>query len=327
MRPERGAPSLPGVLDFQTLFYAIVPVFLLVAVGAGGRGLGFLPVAAEKGLTKLLIYVLYPSFILTNILGNEALGDLKTLWMAPTLGFAFVVGGMAVGWAVGRLFGLQPVARRTFGFCIGIFNYGYMAIPVTKAVFPGEGTLGLLLVFNVGVDIAIWTVGVLLLTGGWQRDSLKRLLNGPLVAMVLGLSLNSLGLGNSLPPWLMETLRALGGCAIPFGIILIGAAFWDEARSAHWLSGIQIPVLGVAAKLGLTPALMLLAAWALPIPQNLSNVLLIQAAMPCGIFPIVLARHFGGDGAVATKVVVVTTLVGLVSIPLWLKVGYAWAGP
>ncbi|MGF1448828.1 MAG: AEC family transporter [Opitutales bacterium] len=318
---------MPVVLDFQTLVYAIVPVFLLVAVGTGARGLGFLPQAAEQGLTKLLIYALYPSFILTNILGNEALNDLGTLWMAPVLGFASIAGGMALGWAVGRFFGLEPLARRTFGFCVGIFNYGYMAIPVTKAVFPGEGTLGLLLVFNVGVDIAIWTVGVLLLTGGWQRDSLKRLLNGPLIAMILGLSLNAAGLGTSLPSWLMETLLALGGCAIPFGIILIGAAFFDEARTANWLTSFKVPALGIVTKLGLIPALMLLTAWALPIPQGLRNVLLIQAAMPCGIFPIVLTRHFGGDGALATKVVVVTTVIGLVSIPLWLKAGYAWVGP
>ncbi|MGF1483847.1 MAG: AEC family transporter [Opitutales bacterium] len=315
------------MLSFETLFLTIVPVFLLVAVGTAARGAGILPHEAEKGLTKLLIYALYPSFILTNIVGNEALGELATLWVAPVLGFVSIAGGMAIGWGIGWLFRMEPLVRRTFAFCMGIFNYGYMAIPVTKAVFPGEGTLGLLLIFNVGVDFAIWTVGIVLLTGGWQRGSLKRVINGPLIAMVIGLGLNFAGLGNALPGWLLQTLQALGGCAIPFGIVLIGAAFYDEARSANWLSGVRVSILGVLTKLGLAPVLLLGMAWLLPLTQELKNVLLVQAAMPCGIFPIVLARHYNGDGSTATRLVVLTTMVGLVSIPLWLKAGYGWVGP
>jgi len=43
--------------------------------------------------------------------------------------------------------------------------------------------------------------------------------------------------------------------------------------------------------------------------------------MPCAVFPIVLARHYDGSPEVALKVVLSTTIVSLVSIPLWLSFG------
>jgi predicted permease len=88
-----------------------------------------------------------------------------------------------------------------------------------------------------------------------------------------------------------------------------------------------VAVGGITARLGLIPVLMLAIAWLLPIDQTLRNVIVVQAAMPCGLFPIMLAKHYGADTEVAARVVVLTTLTGLITIPLWLKAGYAWIGP
>jgi malate permease and related proteins len=51
---------------------------------------------------------------------------------------------------------------------------------------------------------------------------------------------------------------------------------------------------------------------------ELRRVLYIQAAMPSAVFPIILARHYGGDPATAVRVVVATSVLGLITIPLWL---------
>jgi predicted permease len=48
--------------------------------------------------------------------------------------------------------------------------------------------------------------------------------------------------------------------------------------------------------------------------------------MPAAVFPIILARQYGGDPATAVRVVVVTSLGGLVTIPLWLQAGLSWLG-
>jgi predicted permease len=57
---------------------------------------------------------------------------------------------------------------------------------------------------------------------------------------------------------------------------------------------------------------------------ELKRVLVVQAAMPAAVFPIVLARHYGGQPLVAVQVVLATTALGLLVIPLWLSLGLAW---
>ena len=46
--------------------------------------------------------------------------------------------------------------------------------------------------------------------------------------------------------------------------------------------------------------------------------------MPCAVFPIVLARHFDGSPEVALKVVLATTVISFVTMPLWVALGLYW---
>jgi len=55
-------------------------------------------------------------------------------------------------------------------------------------------------------------------------------------------------------------------------------------------------------------------------------VLLVQAAMPSAVFPVLIARLYGGNPVVATQVAIVTTLVSLGTIPIWLRAGAAFVG-
>ena len=54
--------------------------------------------------------------------------------------------------------------------------------------------------------------------------------------------------------------------------------------------------------------------------------MVIQAAMPAGIMPLVLARHFGGQPITAAQVILGTTAVGLLVLPWWIRFGLAWVG-
>jgi hypothetical protein len=55
-------------------------------------------------------------------------------------------------------------------------------------------------------------------------------------------------------------------------------------------------------------------------------VIVLEAAMPAAVFPIVMARHYGGDAATALRVVFSTSLVSLLTIPLWIRFGLKFVG-
>ena len=80
-------------------------------------------------------------------------------------------------------------------------------------------------------------------------------------------------------------------------------------------------------RLGLLPLFFLpLARW-LPVPfPELRHVIIVQAAMPCAVVPVILAKHYGGHAATALRVVLVTSAVGIVTIPVWLRLGLWFVG-
>jgi predicted permease len=53
-------------------------------------------------------------------------------------------------------------------------------------------------------------------------------------------------------------------------------------------------------------------------------VILIQAAMPAAVIPVIIAKHYGGDPGAAMRIVLVTSIAGLVTIPFWIQMGMRW---
>ena len=124
----------------------------------------------------------------------------------------------------------------------------------------------------------------------------------------------------------LATAKMLGQCAIPLGLVLIGATIADHAHEFTSARGGRAMAAACALRLGALPVLFLLLAKFLPASRELRQVILLQAAMPAGVFSIVIAKHYGGDVPTALRVVIATSLAGLVTIPLWIRVGMKFAG-
>ena len=77
-------------------------------------------------------------------------------------------------------------------------------------------------------------------------------------------------------------------------------------------------------RLLLFPAVLMVLAKVLPVSPELKRVIMVEAAMPAGIIPILIAKHYGGQPLTAVQVVIGTTVFGLVAIPLWLSFGLGW---
>jgi predicted permease len=88
----------------------------------------------------------------------------------------------------------------------------------------------------------------------------------------------------------------------------------------------NIALAACLVRLGVMPALMLCFARLLPCSVELKRVLVVEAAMPAAVFPIIMARYYGGQPLTAVQVVLSTTAAGLVACPLWIRAGFAWVG-
>ena len=147
-----------------------------------------------------------------------------------------------------------------------------------------------------------------------------------LVTLVGAVAINLSGLSPHVPDIAGSMAHSLGVCAVPIGIVVTGvnlADYLDEpAKLLHW----NVAAAACAVRLGILPALILCVARWLPCPVELKRVLVVEAAMPAGMIPIIIAQYFGGQPLTAVQVVLSTTSVGLLTCPLWIRAGLAWAG-
>lgn len=308
---------------FWEVFSAVLPVFCLVALGVGLRRLQWLTVQADHGLMQLVVQVLTPCLIIDNILDNNSLRQVENVFLPPLTGFAGIALGLAVATLASCWIGTATRSvRRTFICATGHQNYGYAALPLVILLFPGD-TTGVLFVHNIGVDIAMWSLGLIALGHAGFREW-RRLLNAPIIAIVGSLLLNAFDGGRWIPDFLRTTIRMLGLCCFPLGIILIGATMADTGRQLREPGGQRLMWIACAVRCLILPASILAIARILPLSTELKRVVVVQAAMPAAAFPIVLARHFGGDVVTAVRVVVSTSAVGLLTIPIWIKIGLWW---
>lgn len=301
----------------------MLPVYLLMIAGALFRRTGLLPREMDVPVMELVYRVMLPCFILDKILGSAVLKSGPVVIWSMSLGFGLIIAGILIGLAVGRFLGLERgTGMRTFALSAGCQNFGFTAAPVIEILW-GSGALALLFVHNMGVEMAVWSVGVMMMSGErWL--SWRRLINGPFIAVTLGLVLVALGLDEKVTGAPRAALSMMGIGAFPVAILITGCTMMDligkERPDWRVISG------SVVVRLILAPAAILCIAKWCPISIELRKVLVVQAAMPAGLSSILIARMYGGRPAVAVQVVIATTILSLITLPWIITWGSAWMG-
>ncbi|MCH2331488.1 MAG: AEC family transporter [Roseibacillus sp.] len=317
------------------ILVAVVPIYLLMVVGGGLRRARVLVPEMDQGLTKLVIHVLYPALILDKGLRAVVLRDLSVVVWAITVGFVVIVIGLMVALLVGRMIGLRKgTGWRSFTLTAGVQNYGYVAIPLLMVFFPENETavLGVLFTHSLGVELGIWTLGMFILRGK-PMQSPREFISGPIVAVVVGLLLvlarvdtlvehsELVALGFDI---FLNLLHWLGLAAFPVGLLLIGTVISDFLGKEPYC--FRVGVGSIIVRMIVMPMVILSIARFLPVIVEFKQVLLVQAAMPSAVAPIVYARHYGANPAAAMHVVVTTSVVAIISIPVTIALGRVWLG-
>lgn len=327
--------------EYWKILGSVIPLFLIMGVGAWIRRLGILNERADRTLLDMVVHLLMPCLILDHVMVNEALRQSGNLWWSPLLGFSCTVGAIGIARLAAWWWRFSQISEtRTFGFVAGIANYGYIAVPLIAMLF-GPGALGVMFLFNLGTEVAFWTVGFTSLEGRSLLGDWRRALTTPVRAVILGVMVNLLSawMGVRLddaaldaaawgwPVKLITTsIHLVGLCSIPMALLMIGATmadFWGKFHVAH---GLGVMALGTAVRNVICPLSYIGLACLLPVSAELKETLIVQAAMPAGVFTLVLARHHGGNVTVALQVIYASSAAAIVTLPMWIHFGMAWAG-
>lgn len=313
--------------DILPIFSRVMGVFLVMGVGAFARRREWLTRDADASLARLTANVLLPALFIDRILSGERFDSLLVAWVPPAIGFVTTTFGLFLALALtrrfGPLFGLHgDGTQRAFALSVGLANYGYIPLPLAQHFYP-EAEITLIL-HNVGVDLALWSVGVWVIAGGKESSTRRAIFSPPIIAVVVAVTLKQLGGVSWIPQPFLQMTGALGECTIPLGLVLSGAIIGDFVSEVRWRSAAGTVIAACGFRLLMMPLMMLGTAALLPLSLDIRQVIVLQAAMPSAVFPIVLARLYDKDTTTALRVILSTGLAGIITIPLWLYAGRLW---
>jgi predicted permease len=282
----------------------LLPVFCLVLIGYGWRVLGF-PFEREF-VARVIMNVSGPCLIVDSLAHLALPMDvfLAMLGSAIAMFITTAAAALAIVWLL-RL----PV--RSFLPALAVGNNGNLGLPLCLFAFGPEG-LGLAVAVFVTNSVGQFTMTPLLQsrTSPWRTLATTPVIYGAVIGATLLIS------GATLPAWIDTTIGLLSDLMIPLMLLALG----------NTLGGLRVQRLPFAVGMG-TARLVVGFAVALGIAELFDlegvvrGVLILQGAMPAAIFNYLFAARYDRHPDDVAGIVLMSTLVSALTLPL--LVGYA----
>lgn len=278
-------------------------------------GLGYQQ--TRKVLTSLVYYLLLPALVLA-VLWRAQLGD-RTVLIALCAA-AGVIAGMLLSLFICRVCKSQAVQTGAIILAVAFPNATYMGLPVLEATF-GTWARGIAIQYDLfACTPLLFTVGILLASRFGNSDSqhsiLRELTRIPaLWAALLAVILNVLKV--PMPSLVHGWLQLLERGVVPLMLFSIGLSL--EWRQLHVR---QLPRLLplIALRLFIVPLVVLGVVSVVGLNGDWRAAVVMEAAMPSMVLGIVISDRFDLDVGLYASAVTLTTLLSLVTLPLW----YHW---
>ena len=262
------------------------------------------------GLEKLIYYVLFPALLFNSIARTK----IDFVLAAPALKTAVMVAivGIALAWLAKPLF--RP-AEKTFasGFQTAFRFNSYIGLAIAGRLHGEDGIAAFGIIIGLVVPIcniaSVWA-----LTRHNNASLWKELMQNPLIVATVSGVLYSIS-GLPLPEVVQLLISRMGAASLACGLLCVGAALVmkNVGKNAVLISYFTV------VKLIVLPVTAIVTARALGVTGVFFDMVVLFAALPTATSAYVLAVRMGGDGPLVAQGVTVSTLLGMLSIPLWLN--------
>ena len=301
---------------FLTFASSLTTLTVCIVVGYIGRKALIFTDELNAGMSTILVKVALPCTIFVSMMRPFSYTLMMESLATFVISAVIYISGYFVGIILARIMGASDDEKRVWQFALIFANVAYIGFPIIQAVYGYEGLIYTTMA-AASFNVLSFSLGVYLFK---KRDTkipvktklLPIIFSPPLTATYLGFIFFVTGL--RLPYTIGSGVGLIGGMTTPLAMILIGSILakskpLDLINDARVLPVIFMRLLGIP-----------LAAFFIlqPFIQNsvMLGVIVILAAMPAAALTVIFAEQYKGDTVMASKVVALTCLLCLLTIPL-----------
>ena len=303
---------------FKITGQATGQIFILGALGYFLVKKNMLSASGLEALSRLVIQVIFPAMIFTQLLKNFSFSLYPDWWIFPLTSFVITFSGFLVGFVLLKLMRLKN-NKLQFLSLVGFQNSGYLPLAMVAAIFSGQELSSIFIyifLFLLGFDLVAWSLGIYMLT--YEKKSefkLWRIFSPPVVVNLSTLTLIALGLNKFVPHFIFKPVEMIGNCTLPLALIVVGGNIALAQLKEIHKREVFFALLG---KLIILPSLGIWIVLKLNLPQLLGLLIVMQLAMPSATSLSVIIRRYNRPDALISHGVFFSHIVGLITIPLFL---------
>jgi len=299
----------------------ILPVFLVIFLGAGAKRLGFFPDVFVKGANRVVFYIGIPALLFIK-LSSAPFHETFDMNLALISSFS-----VCIVW----LFSLVFVRFKIFS----ILGSASAASFIQTSMHGNIGYIGFAVVFyslgNNGLSIASFLAPFIIipqvilsvlsfnLYSGGKRKKVKSFitilkssfLNPIIISSLVGIVFSFFGL--KLPNFLNRSLEIISGMALPMALLIIGASLPLSlmSKNLYWLLSSSILKLFILPGLGV---MLLHNAGVHPFSIEVAATLL---GVPTATVSVIMSSEMEGDVKFSSTAVTLSTLLSAITLCFW----------
>ena len=297
------------MIDMSNLLNLQITIFCLMAAGFILTKTQILSADARKPLSNLLINFILPCNMITSFLmefNQKILMDCLVILIVSICIQVFAV-------LTSKYFypkttdSKLPVLR--YGTIAS--NAGFMGNPIAQGLYGDQGLL-YASIYLIPMRTVMWSFGVACFTGTKGKGVIKKILTHPcIIAVFIGLFLMITQI--QLPKGIEQTLRYAGNANTALSMILIGNILAEVHASeildtkAWWYCIVRLAII---------PIIVLITCNFAGIDEMVKQVSVVLSGMPAAATTAILAAKYDGNTHFAAKIVFISTLLSMLSVPL-----------
>ena len=296
-------------------FHAIVPLFLIIAVGYTVKRLGWIGPEEVRRFNKVTFYTFMPVMLFYNIYTSDFSQAVRLPYALFVVGAA--LGMVAVSFAVTLLAEKMPERRGVMIQAAFRSNFVLLGLPIAAELLPDSnlGVTALMVAIVVPIYNMMSVVVLEYFRGGKPRagEVLLAVVKNPLIlGSVAGLLVQALHI--TLPEVLVSFAGKMNSAATPLILLLLGASF-ETREIARYKKELLVCV---GLRLVVFPGAILTLSMLMGLRDIEFVTLLAMTAAPTAVNSFNMAQQLGGDSQLAGSAVVVSTAASFFTLFVWI---------
>ena len=297
-------------MDVKVLISQVVVLFLVLVFGFIARKNNVITGDMTEKLSDIILRLTLPLLIITSYNFDFSTEMLRNAGLAFIISLGIHLSSMVISSFVYRRYPHR--VKSALQYVTVFSNCGFMGFPVLQSIY---GSIGVFYgsMYNIPFSVLTPLYGILVFSGKSDREGIKKILVHPVILSVaVGMALFLFRL--KLPAPLYNAASMVGSMTSPLSMLIVGALL-ANLPFKEMFRGFPV-YLGSFVRLIAMPLLFYLILKPFSIPADILNISVILTAMPAAVNTVIFAEKYGGDSELASRIVGISTVLSVMTIPL-----------